>query len=89
MALLIIIQADEIQQDRSVTSHRVDSLVELQLRNWITGHLGASVSMVELMSSMPLTELARITAKRSRLVGRMCLRPRITRCLKEASRLLD
>ncbi|KAK5989446.1 Highly reducing polyketide synthase easB [Cladobotryum mycophilum] len=66
--LLLSIQAEDFQADRSVISYGMDSLLELQLRNWITGHLGAPVSRVELMSFMSIMELANITARRSRLV---------------------
>lgn len=68
VAQLLDIPVKEIQPDRSVVSYGVDSLIELQLRNWITAHLGGHVTMLELMSPMSIVQLAEVVARRSRLV---------------------
>lgn len=68
LARLLAVPTKEIQPDRSVSSYGVDSLISVELRNWITGHLGGHVQMLELMSSMTMIQLAEVIAKRSRLV---------------------
>ncbi|PTB78765.1 polyketide synthase [Trichoderma longibrachiatum ATCC 18648] len=68
LAKLLAVPTTEIQPDRAVSSYGVDSLVSVELRNWITGHLGGHVQMLELMSSMAMVQLSEVIAKRSRLV---------------------
>jgi hypothetical protein len=66
---LLAMPADEVRADRSVASLGMDSLIAVELRNWITTKLEAQVQMFELMSSMPFTELSTTIAKRSRLIN--------------------
>ncbi|KAL7945289.1 putative polyketide synthase [Trichoderma barbatum] len=68
LARLLAVATTEIQPDRAVSTYGVDSLVAVELRNWITGHLGGHVQMLELMSSMTMIQLSEVIAKRSRLV---------------------
>ncbi|KAL7791431.1 putative polyketide synthase [Trichoderma ceciliae] len=68
LARLLAVASKEIQPDRAVSSYGVDSLISVELRNWITGHLGGHVQMLELMSSMSMIQLSEVIAKRSRLV---------------------
>lgn len=68
LARLLAVATTEIQPDRTVSTYGVDSLVAVELRNWITGHLGGHVQMLELMSSLSIMQLSEVIAKRSRLV---------------------
>jgi emericellamide synthase (highly reducing iterative type I polyketide synthase) len=68
LASLLSVATKEIQSDRSVSSYGVDSLISVELRNWITGHLGGHVQMLELMSSLSMMQLSDLIARRSRLV---------------------
>ncbi|KAL7934027.1 putative polyketide synthase [Trichoderma chlorosporum] len=68
LARLLAVATTEIQPDRAMSSYGVDSLVAVELRNWITGQLGGHVQMLELMSSMSMMQLSEVIAKRSRLV---------------------
>jgi acyl carrier protein len=68
LAGLLSVATKEIQSDRSVSSYGVDSLISVELRNWITGHLGGHVQMLELMSSLSMMQLSDLIARRSRLV---------------------
>ena len=68
VAQLLNISANDIQLDQTVVSYGVDSLIELQLRNWIVGHVEANVTMAELMGSSSMHRLAEIVAHRSGLV---------------------
>jgi emericellamide synthase (highly reducing iterative type I polyketide synthase) len=65
---LLSIPAPEIQPDRSVSSYGVDSLIAVELRNWIVTQVGAHIQMLELMNSLPMVKLAEMVARRSRFV---------------------
>ena len=69
LARLLAIPVEDIRIDRSIASHGMDSLIAIELRNWISTLLEAHVQMFELMSSMPFSDLALLLAKRSRLIA--------------------
>jgi emericellamide synthase (highly reducing iterative type I polyketide synthase) len=52
----------------SVASYGLDSLVSVELQNWVSRFLGGHVQTFELMSSMSMVQLAEVVARRSRLV---------------------
>ncbi|KAL4789051.1 hypothetical protein BDV19DRAFT_395419 [Aspergillus venezuelensis] len=62
VARLLDIAVSEIQPDQPVVSYGVDSLIELQLRYWISGGLGGQVTTLELMSSMSVVQLTAVFA---------------------------
>lgn len=66
---LLSMPEDDISTDRSVASYGMDSLIAVELRNWILTQLESHVQMFELMSSITFSELSNIVAKRSRLVA--------------------
>lgn len=66
---LLAMPEDEINTDRSVASYGMDSLIAVELRNWILTQLESHVQMFELMSSVTFSELSNMVAKRSRLVA--------------------
>jgi acyl carrier protein len=69
LARLLAIPVDEIRNDRSIASYGMDSLIAVELRNWISTLLEAQVQMFELMSSMSFSDLSSVIAKRSRLIA--------------------
>lgn len=69
LSYLLALPADEVSTDRSVASYGMDSLIAVELRNWILTHLESHVQIFELMSSITLAELSNFVAKRSRLVA--------------------
>jgi 3-oxoacyl-ACP reductase-like protein len=68
LARLLAIPVEDIRTDRSIASHGMDSLIAVELRNWISTLLEAHVQMFELMSSMSFSDLALLIAKRSRVI---------------------
>lgn len=62
----MIIAVDEIDAGRPVSSYGVDSLVAAELRTWFFRELEAEVSIFELLGGMPIIELARVAAERSK-----------------------
>lgn len=69
LSRLLALPADEVRTDRSVASYGMDSLIAVELRNWILTQLEAHVQTFELMSSMTFAELSNMVARRSRLVA--------------------
>jgi emericellamide synthase (highly reducing iterative type I polyketide synthase) len=66
---LLAIPEIELQSDRSIVSYGVDSLVSVELRNWIVAQLSAHVQMTEVLSSKPMIQIAEMLARRSRYVN--------------------
>ena len=60
--------AEDIETSRCVSDYGVDSLVAVELRNWIQRQARATVSIFDLMSPMALKELAGKIAEGSLLV---------------------
>ncbi|KAK4461021.1 polyketide synthase [Cladorrhinum samala] len=65
---LIATPAAMLSATRSLDSYGVDSLVLVELRNWIGATLQATVQVMTLRGARSIKELARIVAKGSRLV---------------------
>ncbi|KAM3435360.1 hypothetical protein MY4824_004941 [Beauveria thailandica] len=69
LAGMLSISIDDVQADRSVASYGVDSLISVELRNWVHDELAAQIQSIELMSSLSMMQLAETMARRSRLVS--------------------
>nr|UWV21338.1 polyketide synthase 5 [Chaetomium globosum] len=65
---LMATPADTLSAARSLDSYGVDSLVTVELRNWIGAYLGANVQLMTLRGASSINALAKIVAKESRLV---------------------
>lgn len=68
LARLLDAPADNFVAHRSLPSYGLDSLVAVELRNWIAKELRAPLQIFELMSPLSLGELAGMVARRSELV---------------------
>ncbi|KAH7558493.1 hypothetical protein BM1_04630 [Bipolaris maydis] len=68
VAQLLVLSEKELHPARSVASYGMDSLVSVELQNWMSKFLSAQISSTELMSSRNMVELAEEVAKRSCLV---------------------
>lgn len=62
---LIAMEADELSLDVPVASLGLDSLVSIELKNWITKALQAAVQTAEIMDSLSLKALARLVLQRT------------------------
>lgn len=60
---------ENVSTDKSMPDYGIDSLVAVELRNWIAKEMDSTVPILELLVSEPLTALATKIAKRSRLVS--------------------
>jgi acyl carrier protein len=59
---------ENVSTAKSMPDYRIDSLVAVELRNWIAKEMDSTVPILELLASEPLTTLASKITKRSRLV---------------------
>lgn len=68
LATILALGADEIISARSLDSYGVDSLVGVELRNWISAYLQVNLPLLVMWSTNSIDELAGIVTKGSRLV---------------------
>lgn len=66
---LIATPAEALSAAQSLDSYGVDSLVAVELRNWIGAYLQANVQLMVLRGTGSIRELANIVTKESRLVS--------------------
>ncbi|GJD02486.1 polyketide synthase [Colletotrichum higginsianum] len=55
---------DELDLDGSLTSMGIDSMISIELRNWIRRQLGAEVTVLEIARAASLIDLGEIVQKR-------------------------
>lgn len=65
---LSMIPVEEIQQNKPITDFGMDSLVAVELRNWLFKELDATMTILELLANVPFSSLLSNITKRSRLV---------------------
>ena len=66
---LLTVQTENVDRKKPVVAYGLDSLVAVELRNWITVDLEVNVPLLELMSSPSIENLAGKIATKSRLVN--------------------
>ncbi|KAI0849236.1 ketoacyl-synt-domain-containing protein [Daldinia vernicosa] len=57
---------DDVDALRSMASYGLDSLTAIEVRNWITRELGATLEILELLTSANVTDLANLIVSRTR-----------------------
>ena len=67
---LLMMAVEDIDAKKPVVAYGLDSLAAVELRNWITGELEATVPLMELMNSPSIGDLSGLIAMKSRLVDR-------------------
>lgn len=69
IASIISVPTADINVAKPVHTYGVDSLVAVELRNWLAKSLRSDLSILELTSNTPITELSKRIAGRSRWVS--------------------
>lgn len=64
---------DEVEPEKPLTAYGLDSLVSVDLRNWMASDIGANVPLLELMDSPSVAALARLLAYLSTFVDQASL----------------
>ena len=68
LSKLIIMPADRVLLHRTLDSYGVDSLVVVELRNWVVAMLAADISILLIRESRSIDNLIQLVASKSRLV---------------------
>lgn len=71
MSILLMLSLDEISPKRCMPDYGMDSLVAVEMRNWLFRELDATVSILELLANVALEELATKIVGRSKLFAAM------------------
>lgn len=68
IAKTLSVPVADIDTAKSVYTYGVDSLVAVELRNWLSMELSSDLSIFDLTSSAPITDVSRKIAGRSQLI---------------------
>lgn len=69
VSAVLMVPRDEMDASRPIVVYGLDSLVAIEIRNWITRELEASLQVLELLTSSSITGLAETILRKSKLVG--------------------
>ncbi|RDW56652.1 hypothetical protein BP6252_14065 [Coleophoma cylindrospora] len=69
LSKLLAMPIEDIRPERAVGTYGMDSLISVELRNWMAVQLEANIQQFELMAAKSIQELAAMAAERSRLVS--------------------
>lgn len=68
VADMLQIPVSEVDSSRPLHRYGVDSLVALEVRNWVTRELRANIALLEILASVPMATLAVKIAQKSKLI---------------------
>ena len=68
VSAILMIEKDEIDGRQPIAAYGLDSLVAVEIRNWVTRETGASLQVLELLSSGSLIALSQLAVKKSVLI---------------------
>lgn len=68
VSTILMIAKDEIDGRQPIAAYGLDSLVAVEIRNWITRETDASLQILELLSSSSLTALSQGIVKKSAFI---------------------
>ena len=68
LSSLLMMPGEDVDMKKPVVAYGLDSLVAVELRNWINCDLEASVPLMEFMNSASIEHLAGTIARKSKLV---------------------
>lgn len=69
LSQMFMIPTDEFDKTQSLAKYGVDSLVAVELRNWLVSHIQAEMSIFNVLQSTSLAALASMAATKSKLVA--------------------
>ncbi|KAF3001768.1 t1pks [Curvularia kusanoi] len=67
-AEILRMPTSEIDADRPLYLYGVDSLVALEVRNWITREMKANMALLDILAAVPIKDFAAQIAQKSKLV---------------------
>lgn len=69
LSAVLMVPEDEIDASKPVSVYGLDSLVAIEIRNWITREFDASLQVLELLASSSILSLAETILAKSKLVS--------------------
>ncbi|KAH7357484.1 reducing polyketide synthase [Pyrenochaeta sp. MPI-SDFR-AT-0127] len=66
IAEILQMPASEVDPSRPMYRYGVDSLVALEVRNWITREMQANIALLEILAAVPMKDFAKTIAERSK-----------------------
>jgi len=69
VSAVLMVPREEMDASRPIVVYGLDSLVAIEIRNWITRELEASLQVLELLTSSSITALAETILKKSKLAN--------------------
>ncbi|KIW12217.1 hypothetical protein PV08_09493 [Exophiala spinifera] len=70
VASMMQTSAQEVDSSRPLHSYGVDSLVAVEIRNWLTKEASADVTVFDILAAVPITSLAQTVVSKSTLVAK-------------------
>lgn len=68
IADILRIPSEEVDVSRAMYTYEVDSLVALEVRNWIARELKANMALLDILAAVPIEKFAGQIAEKSKLV---------------------
>lgn len=69
ISVLLMIPLEDIKASRSMSEYGMDSLVAVEMRNWLFREMDATVPILELLANESLLQLSAKIVKRSKLAN--------------------
>jgi acyl carrier protein len=69
ISVLLMIPLEDIKASRSMSEYGMDSLVAVEMRNWLLREMDATVPILELLANESLLQLSAKIVKRSKLAN--------------------
>lgn len=68
LAILMMVPVADIDPEKPLSTYGVDSLVAVEVRNWLAKEVLVDVSVFEIMANIPIKQLAVNLANKSKLL---------------------
>ncbi|KAF9893690.1 hypothetical protein FE257_009858 [Aspergillus nanangensis] len=68
VATVLMLPLEDIDPSRSIASYGLDSLVAIEVRNWIFRELAAHLQILEIIGAESLASLAKVTVEKSEML---------------------
>lgn len=70
---MLTLPAEEILPTRPLIAYGLDSLVSVEIRNWMAREMDTNMALLDLMSTNSISQLAESVVRKSRLLNRKLL----------------
>lgn len=72
LARSLMVSVDDIEVSRPISRYGVDSLLAVEIRSWLFTEVQADISVFDLLSNVPISELVRRILGKSKCVDVGC-----------------